>query len=159
VKSARLNPMNVALARLVDLSARRRCWRRRARAALTGRACDCRKSGTVLARPAPSTDGPASMALRSDVVEAAGVRSSEPVQSAAELGQSAVHCCGGWQKLRKKVNLHGCGCALSALKLALAWERIAELSSSDLCCASRDTTPAETCPMHGSCADQILLII
>jgi hypothetical protein len=40
------------------------------------------------------------MALRSDVVEAAGVRSSEPVQSAAELGQSAV-LGGGWKKREK----------------------------------------------------------
>ena len=107
VKSARfgLNPMNVGTRSHRHSCAtrrphtRRRCWRTQARAALTGRACDCRNKLARCSRDQlPSVDGWASMALRSDVVEAAGVRSSEPVQSAAELGQSAVHCCGGVEK-------------------------------------------------------------
>jgi hypothetical protein len=65
-------------------TSRRRCWRRRARAALTDRACECRNWHG--ARATSSVDGWASMALRSHVVEAAGVRSS---QSAAELWSTA----------------------------------------------------------------------
>jgi hypothetical protein len=56
-----------------------RCWRRRARAApdgsMTDRACARRNNhtGTVLPRATSSVDGWVSMALRSHVVEAAGV--------------------------------------------------------------------------------------
>ena len=66
---------------------RRRCWRRRARAALTGRACDCRNWHG--ARATSSVDGWASMALRSDVVEAAGVRSSERRRAWADSSKRA----------------------------------------------------------------------
>ena len=63
--------LNVALARLVDLKA---ALLAEARACgLTGRACECRNWHG--ARATSSVDGWASMALRSDVVEAAGVRS------------------------------------------------------------------------------------
>jgi hypothetical protein len=45
--------LNVALARLVDL--KRRCWRRRARAALTG--CACARRNWHGARATSSVDG------------------------------------------------------------------------------------------------------
>jgi hypothetical protein len=71
--------LNVALARLVDLKAALRALRlaggrRCARAALTDRACARRNWHG--ARTTSSVDGWASMALRSHVVEAAGVRST-----------------------------------------------------------------------------------
>jgi len=66
--------LNVALMRVLSTSSWR-CWRRRARAALTDRVCARRNWHG--AHATSSVDGWASMALRSNVVEAAGVRSSE----------------------------------------------------------------------------------
>ena len=81
--------MNVALARLVDLKAAllTETRRRRARAALTDRACARRNWHG--ARATSSVDGWASMALRSDVVEAAGVRSSERRRAWADSSKRA----------------------------------------------------------------------
>jgi len=78
--------LNVALARLVDLKA---ALLAEARArGLTGRACECRNWHG--ARATSSVDGWASMALRSHVVEAAGVRSSERRRSWADSSKSTV---------------------------------------------------------------------
>ena len=62
--------MNAAL-RVLSAS-NRRCWRRRARTALTDRACARRNWHG--ARATSSVDGWVSMALRLDVVEAAGAK-------------------------------------------------------------------------------------
>ena len=76
----------VALARLVDLKAALLADEARARG-LTGRACECRNWHG--ARATSSVDGWASMAMRSDVVEAAGVRSSERRRSWADSSKRA----------------------------------------------------------------------
>jgi hypothetical protein len=74
--------LNVALARLVDLKA---ALLAEARArGLTGRACECRNWHS--ARATSSVDGWASMALRSDVVEAARV-SCEVFRAPPSLGR------------------------------------------------------------------------
>ena len=66
---------------------RRRCWRRRARAALTDRACARRIWHG--ARATSSVDGWVSMALRLDVLEAAGARSSERRRAWADSSKRA----------------------------------------------------------------------
>jgi hypothetical protein len=68
-------------------TSRRRCWRRRARAALTD--CACARRNWHGARATSSVDGWASMALRSHVVEAAGVRSSDCRRAWADSSKRA----------------------------------------------------------------------
>ena len=70
--------LNVALARLVVSStSRRRCWRRRARAALTGRACGSRNWHGRCSRDQLRRRMGQHGAALGRVVEAAGARSSE----------------------------------------------------------------------------------
>jgi len=77
--------LNAAL-RVLSAS-NRRCWRRRARTALTDRACARRNRHG--ARATSSVDGWVSMALRLDVVEAAGARSSERRRAWADSSKRA----------------------------------------------------------------------